>query len=123
DAEAFPVLGRIAAGASAGDAIKARHAMRIFTGAPMPTGADTVFMQEDVRIEGGKVVLPAGLKPGANVRPAGEDIPLGHAALKAGQRLRRQDVALAAAFGLNRLDAVRRIRVAGFSTGAELVSR
>ena len=49
--------------------------MRIFTGAPMPDGADTVFMQEDVRIEGGNVVLPAGLKPGANVRPAGEDIP------------------------------------------------
>ena len=74
--------------------------MRIFTGAPMPEGADTVFMQEDVRVEGGKVVLPAGLKPGANVRPAGEDIPLGHAALSAGQRLRPQDVALAAAFGL-----------------------
>ena len=45
----------------------------------------------------GKVVLPAGLKPGANVRPAGEDIPVGHVALKAGQRLRPQDVALAAA--------------------------
>ena len=55
--------------------IKPGHAVRIFTGAPMPEGADTVFMQEDVRLEGGKVVLPAGLKPGANVRPAGEDIP------------------------------------------------
>ena len=79
-------------------------------------------MQEDVRIVGGKVVLPAGLKPGANVRPAGEDIPVGHAALKAGQRLRPQDVALAAAFGLNHIDVVRRIRVAVFSTGDELVS-
>ena len=48
----------------------------------------------------GKVVLPAGLRPGANVRPAGEDIPLGAAALSAGRRLRPQDVALAAAFGL-----------------------
>ena len=86
--------------------------MRIFTGAPMPDGADTVFMQEDVRVEGEKVVLPPGLKPGANVRPAGEDIPLGHPALKAGQRLRPQDVALAAAFGLTQLDAIRRIRVA-----------
>jgi molybdopterin molybdotransferase len=120
--ESFPVLGRVAAGAYAGDAIKARHAVRIFTGAPMPAGADTVFMQEDVRIEGGKVVLPAGLKPGANVRPAGEDIPLGHAALKAGQRLRPQDVALAAAFGLTQIDVIRRIRVAVFSTGNELVS-
>ena len=79
-------------------------------------------MQEDVRLEGGKVVLPAGLKPGANVRPAGEDIPLGYAALKAGQRLRPQDVALVAAFGLTRVDLVRRVRVAVFSTGNELVS-
>jgi len=122
DAEAFPVLGRVQAGASADEAIKARHAVRIFTGAPMPSGADTVFMQEDVRVEGGKVVLPAGLRPGANVRPAGEDIPLGQAALKAGQRLRPQDVALIAAFGLTRIDVVRRIRVAVFSTGNELVS-
>ena len=62
------------------------QAVRIFTGAPMPEGADTVFMQEDVRLDGeGRVVLPAGLKPGANVRPAGEDIPAGSAALaKAG---------------------------------------
>ena len=57
--------------------IKPGQAMRIFTGAPMPEGADTVFMQEDVRVEGDKVVLPAGLKPGANVRPAGEDIRFG----------------------------------------------
>ena len=64
----FPVAGRIQAGASAGEAIKPGHAARIFTGAPMPDGADTVFMQEDVRVdEAGRVVLPVGLKPGANV--------------------------------------------------------
>ena len=75
---AFPVTGRIQAGASAQAAIRPGHAMRIFTGAPMPEGADTVFMQEDVRIdETGRVVLPAGLKRGANVRPAGEDIAEG----------------------------------------------
>jgi molybdopterin molybdotransferase len=79
-------------------------------------------MQEDVRVEDEKVVLPAGLKPGANVRPVGEDIPFGHPALKAGQRLRPQHVALAAAFGLTQLDVIRRIRVAIFSTGNELVS-
>src|ERR1700754_4834805 len=122
EAEAFPVLGRVQAGASPDAAVRARHAVRIFTGAPMPAGADTVFMQEDVRLEGGNVVLPGGLKPGANVRPAGEDIPLGHAALKAGQRLRPQDVALIAAFGLTRIDVRRRVRVAVFSTGNELVS-
>jgi molybdopterin molybdotransferase len=120
--QAFPVAGRVPAGASAGGAIKPRQAVRIFTGAPMPEGADTVFMQEDVRLEGGSVVLPAGLKPGANVRPAGEDIPLSLAALKAGQRLRPQDVAMLAAFGLTKVDVRRRIRVAVFSTGNELVS-
>jgi molybdopterin molybdotransferase len=120
---AFVVTGRIQAGASASEAIRPGHAARIFTGAPMPQGADTVFMQEDVRIdEAGRVVLPAGLKPGANVRPAGEDIPAGHAALAAGRRLRPQDVALLAAFGLTHVDVVRRIRVAVFSTGNELVS-
>ena len=120
--QAFPVTARVQAGDAAAMPVSPGQAMRIFTGAPMPEGADTVFMQEDVRVEDGKVVLPAGLKPGANVRPAGEDIPLGHAALQAGQRLRPQDVALAAAFGLTQLDVVRRIRVAVFSTGNELVS-
>ncbi|SHK09943.1 molybdopterin molybdochelatase [Bradyrhizobium lablabi] len=120
---AFPVTSRIQAGASAQEPATPGHATRIFTGAPMPDGADTVFMQEDVRIdEAGRVVLPPGLKPGANVRPAGEDIPAGHAALDAGRRLRPQDVALAAAFGLTHVDVVRRIRVAVFSTGNELVS-
>jgi molybdopterin molybdotransferase len=120
---AFPVAGRVQAGASAGEAIEPGHAMRIFTGAPMPQGADTVFMQEDVRIdEAGRVVLPAGLKPGANVRPAGEDIAAGYPALPAGQRLRPQDVALVAAFGLTQVEVRRRIRVAVFSTGNELVS-
>jgi molybdopterin molybdotransferase len=122
DAQAFPLSGRVQAGASALAAVKRGEAMRIFTGAPMPDGADTVFMQEDVRLEDGKVVLPAGLKPGANVRPAGEDIPLGHVALQEGQRLRPQHVALAAAFGLTDLSVVRRLRVAVFSTGNELVS-
>jgi len=119
----FPVTGRVQAGASAGAALAPGQAVRIFTGAPMPAGADTVFMQEDVRIdEAGRVILPAGLKPGANVRPAGEDFPAGHSALEAGQRLRPQDVALAAAFGLTHVEVCRRIRVAVFSTGDELVS-
>jgi molybdopterin molybdotransferase len=121
--QTFPVTGRVQAGASAQAPVKPGHAMRIFTGAPMPEGADTVFMQEDVRLdEAGRVVLPPGLKAGANVRPAGEDIVAGTPALPAGQRLRPQDVALAAAFGLTRIEVRRRIRVAVFSTGNELVS-
>ena len=120
--KAFAVTGRVQAG-SAADAIEPGHAVRIFTGAPMPAGADTVFMQEDVQLDPeGRVVLPQGLKAGANVRAAGEDIPVGSVALAAGQRLRPQDVALAAAFGLTQLQVRRRIRVAVFSTGNELVS-
>ena len=121
--QAFPVAGRIQAGASAQAPARPGHAVRIFTGAPMPDGADTVFMQEDVSIDAaGRVVLPKGLKPGANVRPAGEDIKAGSCALPAGQRLRPQDIALAAAFGLTHVEVRRRIRVAVFSTGNELVS-
>src|SRR3954468_5252369 len=121
--QSFPVTARIQAGALADQPIEPGRAVRIFTGAPMPEGADTVFMQEDVRIdETGRVVLPAGLKPGANVRPAGEDIAAGTCALPAGQRLRPQDVALAAALGLTRIEVRRRIRVAVFSTGNEVVS-
>jgi molybdopterin molybdotransferase len=120
---AFAVSGRVQAGVAAPEAIAPGEAVRIFTGAPMPGGADTVFMQEDVRIDDkGRVVLPAGLKPGANVRPAGEDIPEGRVALPAGRRLRPQDIALAAALGLTRIDVRRRLRVAVFSTGNEVVS-
>ena len=119
----FPVVGRIPAGASATDAIAPGQAMRIFTGAPMPEGADTVFMQEDVRLdEAGRVVLPAGLRAGANMRPTGEDVSEGHRALTAGQRLRPQDIALAAAFGLTQIEVRRPVRVAVFSTGNEIVS-
>jgi molybdopterin molybdotransferase len=119
----FPVTGRIQAGAEAGAPILPGHTVRIFTGAPMPAGADTVFMQEDVRIdESGKAILPAGLKPGANVRPAGEDIARDSVALPAGRRLRPQDVALASALGLTELEVRRKLKVAVFSTGNELVS-
>ncbi len=118
----FPVAGRVQAGV-AGEEVARGRAVRIFTGAPMPDGADTVFMQEDVRLDPqGHVVLPPGLKPGANVRPAGEDIATGQVALKAARRLRPQDVAVIAAFGLTAIAVRRRVRVALFSTGDEVVS-
>jgi molybdopterin molybdotransferase len=120
--QAFPVVGRIAAGAVAEEPIKPAQAVRIFTGAPMPAGADTVFMQEDVKVENGQVFLPAGLKAGANVRLTGEDISAGASALPSGTRLRPQDVALIAALGLTKVHVRRRIRVAVFSTGNELVA-
>lgn len=119
---AFPVIGRVAAGAPA---VSSRdgEAVRIFTGAPMPGSADTVFMQEDVRLDSsGLVVLPTGLKPGANVRPAGEDIAAGQVALPAGRWIRPQDVALIAALGITEVKVRRRVRVAIFSTGNEVVA-
>lgn len=120
---AFSVSGRIQAGSPAPGMIAPDQAIRIFTGAPMPDGADTVFMQEDVRIDDpGTVVLPPGLKAGANVRPAGEDVRQGHLALPAGRQLRPQDIALLAALGLTRVEVRRRLRIAVFSTGNEVVS-
>jgi molybdopterin molybdotransferase len=115
------VTGRLTAGSAAGAPLGTGQATRIFTGAPMPVAADTVFMQEDVRTEGDAVIVPAGLKPGANRRLAGEDIRKGALLLPAGRRLAPQDVALAAAVGLTELKARRRVRVALFSTGDEIV--
>lgn len=116
----LPVAGRVAAGADAGGVTTSGVAVRVFTGAPMPDGADTVFMQEDVALDEGVAILPAGLAPGANARPAGEDISQGTLAAAAGQRLRPQDLALLSALGLIEVTVRRRPRVAVFSTGDEL---
>ncbi|HEY2135151.1 MAG TPA: gephyrin-like molybdotransferase Glp [Xanthobacteraceae bacterium] len=115
------VVDRVTAGAAAARLLAAGEAIRIFTGAPMPQGADTVFMQEDCRREGGVVIVPPGLKPGANRRLAGEDVKQGAVTLPAGRPLAARDLALAAAIGLAVLPVRRRIRVALFSTGDEVV--
>jgi molybdopterin molybdotransferase len=112
---------RVAAGHAPAHPVGPGQAVRIFTGAPMPAGADTVFMQEDVRVESGAVIVPPGLKLGANRRPAGEDVRAGTVALPTGRRLAPQHVALAAALGRVDLQVRRRIRVALFSTGDEIV--
>ncbi|GEP12189.1 molybdopterin molybdotransferase MoeA [Methylobacterium gnaphalii] len=115
----LPVTGRLPAGTPAGPG-EVGGAIRIFTGAPLPRGADTVFMQEDVRVDGDHVHLPPHLKQGANARPAGEDLSRGQLAIPAGRRLRPQDLALAAATGHRTIAVRRRLRVALFSTGDEL---
>jgi molybdopterin molybdotransferase len=115
------IADRVMAGHGTACALTPHTAIRIFTGAPMPAGADTVFMQEDCRLEEGAVVLPAGLKAGANRRLAGEDIRVGSVALPAGRRLAPQHLALAAAIGVTELSVRRRVRVALFSTGDEIV--
>jgi len=115
------VADRLTAGRPADRELAAGAAVRIFTGAPMPAGADTVFMQEDVRLDGTAVLVPSGLKSGANRRLAGEDLRAGTIMLPAGRRLDEQQVALAAAVGLTALPVRRRVRVALFSTGDEII--
>lgn len=114
------VVGRAAAGHPFEARLGAGQAVRIFTGAVMAAGADTVVMQEDVRLDGDAVLVPPGLKKGANRRAAGEDVAAGDTVLRAGQRLRAQEVGLAATVGRDRLSVYRPLQVAVFSTGDEL---
>jgi len=115
------IVGRLMAGARAGLALDRGHAIRIFTGAAMPRGADTVFMQEDVTVEGSHVIVPKGLKLGSNRRLAGEDVRMGAVVLPAGTVLQAQHIALLAALGITEVAVRRRLKVAIFSTGDEVV--
>ena len=115
------ISGRLTAGTRSDIALESGKAIRIFTGAAMPKGADTVFMQEDVAVEGDHVTVPKGLKLGANRRLAGEDVARGATVLPAGTVLEAQHVALAAALGITEIEVRRRLKVAIFSTGDEVV--
>jgi molybdopterin molybdotransferase len=114
------VCGRAAAGHPVDRPVGRGKAIRIFTGAPMPDGADTVMMQEDCVAEDGFVRLKAGIRKGANRRHAGEDIAQGAVALAGGRRLAPADLGLAAALGLRHLPVLRPLRVALLSTGDEV---
>ena len=114
------LTGRIAAGDIAALPIEAGQAVRIFTGAAMPAHGDTVLMQEDCREENGDVIIPLGIKQGANRRFAGEDIAVGDVILRAGTKLRPQEIGLAASIGLKLLTVYKPVRVALFSTGDEV---
>ena len=120
----LPIAGRITAGQQDLPAAPRGQAVRIFTGARMPAGEDggpdTVMMQEDCTVEGDSVVIRPGIKQGANARKAGEDVTRGSTVLRAGQRLRPQDVGQAAAVGRQELLVSTRLKVALFSTGDEL---
>ncbi len=119
---AFPVEGR----AAAGDALQkpsSLSATRIFTGAIMPEGCDTVAMQEDCTAAGPQsVFIPGGLKQGANRRRAGEDVEVGSVVLAPGTRMRPQDVAALAACGQAKAGCVRQPRIMVFSTGNEVLA-
>jgi len=114
------VAQRIAAGA-VGRPLEAGTAARIFTGAPIPAGADAIVMQEFCAPDGDHVVVRKVPHPGEWIRRRGSDIRAGTAILEAGIRLRPQDVGLAASVGIKSLQVYRRVRLALFFTGDELV--
>ena len=122
---ALKVTARAAAGHAVTDPVERGSAVRIFTGAAMPEGTDSVVMQEDTETEprNGEiwVTIPGGLKPGANCRLAGEDVKEGDVMLRAGHRLRPQDTASAAAAGKGTLACYKRPRVGVYSTGDEVI--
>jgi molybdopterin molybdotransferase len=114
------VVGRIAAGALPTRGVGRGETMRIFTGAPMPPGADAVVPQEDVVAANGTVRLSARVEPGAYVRPAGEDVRVGDRVLEPGHVLRAAEIGLLATLGHPQVNVHRKPRVAVLSTGNEL---
>ena len=116
----LPVSQRIAAG-SVGDTLAAGTAARIFTGAPIPPGADAVVMQERCVAANDQVTVDHQPHAGENIRRAGEDVKRDAEILAAGTRITPQAMGLAASVGIAQLDVYRKLRVAIFSTGDELV--
>lgn len=115
----LPVSQRVPAG-SAPEPLQRGTCVRIFTGAPLPAGADTVVMQEDCVVREERVYIEGEPKRGQMVRRRGEDIELGEVVLRTGVHLTSADLGLAASLGRASLPVRRRLRVALFSTGDEL---
>jgi molybdopterin molybdotransferase len=119
---ALKEIGTAFAGRKFSGRVGAGECVRVMTGAVMPEGADTVVIQEVVRKEGDRIVVPPGQKPKQNVRYAGEDLKAGVAVLKAGRALRPAELGMIASLGAGEVSVKRRLRVAFFSTGDELAS-
>ena len=115
------VVGRAAAGHPFQGSLAPGAAVRVLTGAPMPSGADTIVLQEEAGIADDTVLVPPGLRSGANRRRAGEDVATGTRLLEPGTLLRPQEIGLAAELGLAALTVHAPLRVALFSSGDELV--
>jgi len=114
------VTQRIAAG-QLGGRLGPGEAARIFTGAPLPEGADAVVIQENCASDEGIVTTVGPIGPGEWVRPRGNDIEAGQCVVAAGVRLRPQEMGLIASVGVGEVEVVRRLRVAIFSSGDELL--
>ena len=113
--------GRAAAGHPFIGTVAANSCLRVLTGAVVPSGTDTIVMQEDIKLHDGTVAIPPGIRPNANRRRKGEDIRLGQSVLQTGQRLAAQHIGVAAELGLNELPVFRPLRIALFSSGDEIV--
>jgi molybdopterin molybdotransferase len=116
------VAGTAFAGVPYSGMMKAGECVRIMTGGVVPAGADAIVMQEHVEAQGDQVTIGAGHTKGQNLRRAGEDLKAGEAALQRGQLLRPAEIGLIASLGIAEVSVYRRLRVAFFSTGDELVS-
>ncbi|MEM1130525.1 MAG: gephyrin-like molybdotransferase Glp [Pseudomonadota bacterium] len=120
--QVLPLIeGRAAAGAPFSGHVPPGKAIRILTGALLPDGVDTVVLEEDVTVGQGQIAFDGGLKPGANTRKAGEDVPAGAPVLAAGRVLTPADLALLSATGSATIAVHQRLRVGVLSTGDELV--
>lgn len=117
----FPVIGESRCG-DAPAALSPRAAMRIFTGAPIPAGADTVVIQEDIKLHGANIALPARVQDGENIRRRGEDFRAGDMLYERGRRLSAFDLALMATAGVAEFVVYRRARALVIATGDELIS-
>jgi molybdopterin molybdotransferase len=117
----YRLVGRVAAGQAPDARLSPGEAVRIFTGAPLPAGADAVAMQENVTARDGAIRLTQPLRAGDNIRRAGEDVAIGDALAPAGSTIDARHIGLAAAVGLAALPVRRKARVALVSTGDELV--
>ncbi len=116
------VIGNAFAGAPYSGAMRTGECVRIMTGGIVPAGADTIVMQEHVKVAGDQVMIGTGHRKGQNLRRAGEDLAAGQVALRRGSELRPAEIGLVASLGIGEVAVYRRLRVAFFSTGDELVS-
>ena len=115
-------IGTAFAGREFAGEVRRGQCVRVMTGAVMPKNTDTVVIQETVTVQGDRISIPPGQEPGQNRRLAGEDLHKGKPALHAGRMLRPADIGLIASLGIGEVSVRRKLKVAFFSTGDELVS-
>ncbi len=120
--QTFNVVDRIVAG-STGNELKKGNAARIFTGAPIPPGANTVIMQEECQLseDGSNITITRAIKLNENIRPTGNDILQKDVILSAGKKIEPEDISLAAAVGIGEREVFKKLKVCVFFTGDELV--